>query len=205
MQLLLVRHGETAWSVTGQHTGLTDIPLTANGYEQAAGAANAARLLLGDEFARASVFSSPLSRARITGESVVGPGRRIQVCEELLELDYGEYEGLTPAEIRHERPGWDIWTDGCPGGETVEAVGDRVDRFLQKIEDAPTNIAFAHGHVIRILAARAVGLPARSGQAFTLDTATVSLIADVRGKRVIKMWNVDPRLLSDAAGSRAHD
>ncbi|GGB29188.1 phosphoglycerate mutase [Flexivirga endophytica] len=197
MKLLLVRHGETGWSVTGQHTGLTDIPLTPNGLEQATSAGNAARVVLGDEFALASAFSSPLSRARVTAESVMGADRPIGLCDELLELDYGEYEGLTPSEIRARRAGWDIWADGCPGGETVEAVGDRVDRFLAMIEDVPTVIAFAHGHVIRILAARAVGLPARCGQIFTLDTATVSLIADVRGKRVVKMWNVDPMLVAE--------
>jgi broad specificity phosphatase PhoE len=194
MRLVLVRHGATDWSVTGQHTGVTDLPLTDLGLAQADSAAQAVRVIAGADLSSAVVYSSPMSRALVTAHRVVGGSYRVNVTDDLREYDYGDYEGRTPSEIRERRPGWDIWTDGCPGGEQPEDVGERADHFLAMVAAVPTLcIAFAHGHIIRIIAARAVGLPANRGQIFTLDTATVSLIADVRGKRVIKLWNLDPQ------------
>lgn len=198
MKLILVRHGATEWSVTGQHTGTTDIPLTSEGVIQGRRAALAVAKLLGDEMESVPIFSSPLGRARITAGLVFGEDRPLRIDGDLTEYNYGRYEGLTPAQIRDIAPGWDIWRDGCPDGETCEMVGNRVDRFLLAAEAAgPTVAAVAHGHLIRILAARAVGLPPEQGQIFTLDTATVSVIEDVRGKRVLKIWNLDPRLLAE--------
>ena len=197
MKLLLVRHGATEWSATGQHTGSTDIPLTPIGVAQAGLAARAVEVVVGQELAAARVYSSPMSRALVTAHRVVGDDYPIVVTSDLLEYNYGDYEGLTPAQIRGRRPGWDIWRDGCPGGEQPEEVGARADLFLDAIAANPgLTIAFAHGHIIRILAARALGLTATQGQIFTLDTATLSLIEDVRGKRVIKLWNLDPRWVS---------
>jgi broad specificity phosphatase PhoE len=200
MKLLLVRHGATEWSATGQHTGSTDIPLTPLGVTQAGLAAHAVSVVVGVELETASVYSSPMSRALVTARRVVGPEHPITVTTDLLEYNYGEYEGLTPAQIRDRRPGWDIWRDGCPGGEQPDEVGARADQFLDVIAANPgLTIAFAHGHIIRILAARALGLAAGQGQIFTLDTATLSLIEDVRGKRVIKLWNLDPHWVAGTA------
>jgi broad specificity phosphatase PhoE len=200
MKLLLVRHGATAWSATGQHTGSTDIPLTPLGIAQAGLAARAVEIVIGPELAAATVYSSPMSRALVTAYRVVGDEHPVVVTTDLLEYNYGEYEGLTPTQIRDRRPGWDIWRDGCPGGEQPEDVGARADLFLDAIAaNQGLTIAFAHGHIIRILAARALGLTASQGQIFTLDTATLSLIEDVRGKRVIKLWNLDPQWIAGAA------
>jgi len=197
VKLLIVRHGATEWSLTGQHTGKTDIPLTELGVKQAGLARRAAVRLVGDELETAAVFTSPLQRARKTAEAVMArPNSEFTVTENLLEYDYGQYEGLTPGQIRELRPGWDIWRDGCPGGESPEDVGARAHAFIKQVEQEDRLVvAFAHGHIIRILGACAVGLPAAQGQIFTLDTATLSVIEDVRGKRVIKTWNLDPRLV----------
>lgn len=182
--------------MTGQHTGKSDIPLTPLGLDQAELAKIAALRVLGEELEAANVYSSPLSRALVTARCVVGD-REIEISDHLLEFNYGDYEGLTPSQVRDKRPGWDIWRDGCPNGETPELVGKRADSFLALLDQKSVNVAFAHGHIIRILAARAVGLEARQGRIFTLDTATVSLIEDVRGIRVIKLWNLDPTILGD--------
>jgi broad specificity phosphatase PhoE len=196
MKLILVRHGATEWSVSGQHTGRTNIELTEQGRTQAHRAAKAVRKVMGSDFATAPVFSSPLARAKETAQIIFGSGR-VRFDNNLMEFDYGDYEGLTSTEIRLSNPTWEIWNDGCPNGETCDAVGMRADSFLQSIERSDaTVVAVAHGHLIRILAARAIGLPGAQGQIFTLDTATISIIEDVRGKRAIKMWNLDPVLLT---------
>jgi broad specificity phosphatase PhoE len=194
MKLLIVRHGATEWSVTGQHTGMTDIPLTDAGVGQAHVAARVVRNLVGDELDTATVYTSPLQRAQVTAEIVLGKDRdQFAVSDDLREYDYGDYEGLTPEQVRELQPGWDIWADGCPGGETTQQVGDRADSFLSSIADVDGLIvAFAHGHIIRIVAARAVGLEAVQGKIFTLGTAALSIIEDVRGKRVVKLWNLEP-------------
>lgn len=199
MKLLLVRHGATEWSVTGQHTGLTDLPLTSLGHEQIACAARAVRKLHADELPDASLFSSPLQRARDTAAAISAGQLACVESDDLLECNYGDFEGLTPAQIQAIRPGWDIWRDGCPNGESMPEVGARVDAFLTRVETLDgLVIAVAHGHVLRVVAARAVGLDAQQAHVFTLDTATLSLVEDVRGKRVIRRWNLDPATLTAA-------
>jgi broad specificity phosphatase PhoE len=198
MKFVLVRHGATEWSVSGQHTGLTDIELTIDGRDQAARAGQALRILMGDAMDTTPVFSSPLQRARHTATIVFGHERTISISEDLVEFNYGDFEGLTTPEIRAGHSNWDLWRDGCPGGETCIDVGLRADRFLAQAEAASdTVIVVAHGHLLRILAARAIGLDPHEGRAFTLDTATVSIIEDVRGYRLVKLWNLDPHLLGN--------
>ncbi len=180
----LVRHGETPWSLSGQHTGITDLPLTEHGCDQA----RALRpLLSGTDYAL--VLSSPLVRARTTCE-LVGLGHQMQIDPDLLEWNYGAYEGLTPAEIESTAPGWTIFTDGCPGGERPEQVAARVDRVIQRIRAAAGPVAlFAHGHVFRVFAARWLGRPAGEGRHFMLDTATLSVLSYYHGIPALKRWN----------------
>ncbi|HEY2919775.1 MAG TPA: histidine phosphatase family protein, partial [Candidatus Binatia bacterium] len=151
----LIRHGETEWSLNGQHTGVTDIPLTENGRKVAK--------LLAPVLARESfalVLTSPLERARTTCE-LAGLGDRAEIDRDLIEWDYGEYEGLTPKQIHARAPGWMLFKDGCPGGEIPEQVGARVDRVITKVRALEGHVAlFAHGHIFRVFAARWLGLPA---------------------------------------------
>ena len=196
MRMFLIRHGATQWSATGQHTSTTDLSLTSEGLAQLGPLSTALREALGEQFATAVVFSSPLTRALATAQIVLGDDREVRVDPNLIEFNYGDYEGLTSEEIRDWRPDWDIWRDGCPRGESADDVGRRADTFLAGLGDDPELLlVFSHSHFIRILAARAIGLDARQGQIFTLDTATVSLVEDVRGKRVIKRWNMNPTSL----------
>jgi broad specificity phosphatase PhoE len=198
MKLVLLRHGATQWSVSGQHTGLTDIDLTADGRDQARRARVALRRLMGDAMDTAAVFCSPLQRAHNTAVIVFGEQRSLVLSDDLVECDYGDFEGLTTPQIRDRQPQWDMWRDGYPGGETCADVGRRADRFLALAQAAgDTAIVVAHSHLLRILAARALGLAAEEGRAFTLDTASVSIIEDVRGYRVVKLWNLEPALLAD--------
>jgi broad specificity phosphatase PhoE len=193
VKLFLIRHGATEWSATGQHTGTTDLPLTSEGTAQLGPLARGLRHLVGDELTTALVFSSPRVRALVTAETVMGEGHVVCVDSNLAEFNYGDYEGLTTEEIWLRRPGWDMWRDGCPNGETAEDAGRRADAFLSVLDEAPDTVfAFAHGHIIRILAARAIGLEAHEGRIFALDTATVSVIEDVRGQKIIQHWNIDP-------------
>jgi probable phosphoglycerate mutase len=183
-EVLLIRHGETEWSVSGQHTGVTDIPLTEHGRDEAR---QLRPLLAGADYAL--VLSSPLARARATCE-LAGLGHRMEVDPDLLEWNYGDYEGLTPAEIERSAPGWMIFTDGCPGGESPEQVGARVDRLIARIRAHPGRIAlFAHGHVFRVFAARWIGLPPSEGRHFMLDTSTVSVLSYYHGTPALKRWN----------------
>lgn len=189
MHLILVRHGETKWSRTGQHTGTTDIDLLPEGHRQAESIPPlVARLLQGRK--PTAVYTSPLKRAVDTAR-LAWPASEAEICEHLRECDYGNFEGLSPAEIRALRPDWDFWRDGCENGENAAAVGARADRFLSTCAevDQPV-IAFSHGHMIRIMAARAVGLQPEQAAIFTLATASVSLIQDIRGKRAIAAWNL---------------
>ena len=191
MRLVLIRHGATAWSVTGEHTGRTDVSLSDAGREELVPLERVARDALGERWNDATIYSSPLERALVSAQLVMGEGRDITLDPRLVEFDYGQYEGLRPEEIRGQRPGWDIWLDGCPGGEDVVDVGRRLSAFLaDAAATQETAIVFAHSHVIRIMAAISVGLDARDGRIFTLDTASLSVIGDVRGKRVIERWNV---------------
>lgn len=183
-EILLVRHGETEWSVSGQHTGRTDIPLTENGR---VAARRLAPLLAGRSFAL--VLTSPLQRAQETCQ-LAGLGTRAETDADLLEWDYGAYEGLTPQQIRAERPAWMIFTDGCPGGETPLQIGERVDRAIARARAAAGNVAlFAHGHILRVFAARWLGLTPSAGSHFMLSTATVSVLSTYHGIASIKHWN----------------
>jgi len=180
----LIRHGETEWSLSGQHTGTTDIPLTENGR-------NVARqlgpVLKSTRFSM--VLTSPLRRARETCE-LAGLGGQAEIDATLVEWDYGEYEGLTSNEIRAKAPGWMLFSDGCPGGESPSQVAARVDQLIARIRTVEGDVAlFAHGHVFRVFAARWLGLPPAAGSHFLLDTATVSVLSHYQGIPAVKRWN----------------
>ena len=183
-QIYLIRHGETEWSLSGQHTGTTDIPLTENGRK-------VARLLepvLAKE-TFALVLTSPLERARETCE-LAGLGERAEIDSDLMEWNYGQYEGLTPKQIRAQAPEWMLFNDGCPGGESPEQVGARVDRVIARVRAVEGHVAlFAHGHIFRVFAARWLGLPATAGCHFLLDTATLNILGYYRGIPAVKRWN----------------
>ena len=183
-RLFLIRHGETAWSASGQHTSRTDLALTENGIRQAE--ALAARLAT---MRFAAVFTSPMRRALETCR-IAGLDRDAVVTDDLREWDYGDYEGRTTDEIRADEPGWTIWTAEIRGGETAEDVGRRVDRVIERALAVEGDVAlFGHGHCLRILAARWIGLPARGGALLELSTATVSRLGWERETRVIELWN----------------
>ena len=183
-KVYLLRHGETEWSLNGQHTGVTDIPLTENGRM-------AARLLqpvLAEE-TFTLVLTSPLQRARETCE-LAGLGQLANIEPDLIEWNYGEYEGLKTEQIRLTRPGWSVFRDGCPGGESPEQVGARADRVLTKIRATEGDVAlFAHGHILRVLAARWINLPPGYGEHFLLDTATLNVLGYYRESPAFKIWN----------------
>jgi broad specificity phosphatase PhoE len=194
-EVLLVRHGETEWSRAGKHTGRTDVPLTEGGRNQAemVGAALRSRSF-------AAVWTSPLSRALETCR-LAGFGDVAVLKDELVEWDYGEYEGRTTLDVRSEQPGWTLWRDGVPGGETVDEVAARVDRALAEVASAGGDVlVFAHGHVLRVLAARWLGLEPEGGRLFALDPATLSVLGLERETRVIRLWN--QAVAGGAAGSR---
>jgi len=186
-RLLLIRHGETEWSRTRRHTGRTDIPLEPEGEDMARAVGPR---VAAEDFA--IVLSSPLERAWRTAE-LAGLGDRAQREDDLQEWDYGEYEGRSTAEIRQERPGWDVWHDGCPGGETVDEVGVRADRVIARAlaatGDDGTAALVAHGHLLRILAARWIELEASGGGRLALSTAAVCELGFERERRVIGRWN----------------
>ena len=183
-QVYLMRHGETVWSVSGQHTGTTDIPLTENGRRVAK---LLQPVLTKETFAL--VLTSPLQRARETCE-LAGLGGCAEIDRDLMEWNYGEYEGLTPQQIRAKNPGWMIFNDGCPGGESPEQVGARIDRVIAKVRAVEGHVAlFAHGHVLRALAARWLGLRAADGGHFLLDTATLSILSYYQDIPAVRRWN----------------
>jgi len=183
-RLWVVRHGETAWAAAGRHTGWTDIPLTAAG--QAEARALGPRLA-GIPFT--AVVSSPLSRALETAR-LAGFGDCVTTDDDLREWDYGSDEGRTTAEIRADRPGWTIWQDGPVDGETLDDVATRVNRVIGRVRDRQGDtLCFAHGHVLRILAARWIGLEALDGARFALGTATISILTWERDTPVIGRWN----------------
>ena len=185
-QIWLVRHGETEWSVAGRHTGRTDIPLTAGGRHQAAALG---RHLAGRAFAL--VLTSPLARARETC-SLAGYGELAEATDELLEWDYGIYEGRTTPDIRTAEPGWSIWTSPVPQGESVEQVGERARHVIDRAATASGDVAlFAHAHILRILAACWLDLPPVSGRLLALGAAAISVLGYERETRVISVWNQD--------------
>ena len=182
--LVLVRHGQTEWSATGRHTGVTDVPLDDEG-RRAAG--RLPERLAGWDFAL--VLASPRARARETA-ALAGLGARAVIDEDLVEFDYGAYEGRTSAEIREERPGWNVWDDGAPGGETAAEVGVRADRVIERALAARGDVAvFAHGHLLRVLGARWIGLEAVHGGHLALDTGAVCELSFERERRAIWVWN----------------
>ena len=185
-QVYLARHGETEWSLSGQHTGITDIPLTENGRNLAK---RLAPVLATERFAL--VLTSPLERARKTCE-LAGLGAHAEIDRDLMEWNYGEYEGLTPKQIDAQAPLWMLFRDGCPGGETPEQIGVRVDRLIARVRAVEGHVAlFAHGHIFRVFAARWLGFPASAGCQFLLDTATLSILSYYRGIPAVKRWNAE--------------
>jgi probable phosphoglycerate mutase len=184
-ELWLIRHGETEWSRSGAHTGRTDLPLTEAGRRQAQGIA---RCLAGRKFAL--VLTSPLQRARETC-ALAGYTQAAQVEPNLREWDYGDYEGLTSAQIREQSPDWSIWTGAVPHGETIEQVAARADAVLERTARTAGEVAlFAHGHILRILTARWLGVSPRDGRLFALDTASLSVLGHEHENRVITRWNL---------------
>jgi broad specificity phosphatase PhoE len=196
-ELILLRHGETEWSKSGQHTGRTDIPLTPAG--EAAAAALAPLL---DQRDIVAAFSSPAQRAVWTAELALEPRIEVKQDPDLWEWDYGGYEGMTTAQIQQQWPGWYLWRDGViPGdaahpGESVQQVGERVDRVLARVEPllADGDVALiAHGHVLRVLTARFLHLDPSDGKLFRLDTGTIGTLGQEHGEPVVVSWNVPPR------------
>jgi probable phosphoglycerate mutase len=183
-RVVLVRHGQTAWSLSEQHTGRTDIPLTDVGRRQAT---ELGARLGGWRFAR--VLTSPLTRALETCR-LAGFGDAAEIDDDLAEWDYGDYDGRRTLDIRDERPGWDVWVDGVIGGETVEEVGRRAQRVIDEVRDAEGDVAlFAHGHLLRVLAAQWIGLPPDAGRLLALSTASVSVLGWERETAVVERWN----------------
>jgi probable phosphoglycerate mutase len=198
-EIYLIRHGETQWSLSGQHTGVSDIPLTEHGRQQAR--------LIGRELAAREfklVLTSPLRRARETCE-LAGLAARAEIDPDLMEWNYGDYEGLTSEQIHVDRPAWTIFDDGGgAGGETPEQVGVRVDRVIARVRAAASDaVLFAHGHVLRVLAARWLGLAPSAGAHFLLDTASVCVLTSYGGVAALQRWNVAPveRFAQTSTGS----
>jgi broad specificity phosphatase PhoE len=184
VNVFAIRHGETAWSLSGQHTGTTDIPLTDNGRRLA----NRMRSVLAAEVF-ALVLCSPMHRARETCE-LAGLSDKAVIDPDLVEWNYGQYEGMTPAQIEEMAPGWLIFRDGCPGGETPEQVRARVDRLIARCRSVDGDSAlFAHGHVLRVFAARWIGLPPGGGQHFLLNTGTLCVLGYYREIPAVRIWN----------------
>lgn len=183
-EIWLIRHGETAWSLSGRHTGTTDVPLTPHGVRQAE---RLGRRIAGKRFAL--VLTSPLARARETC-LLAGLAAGAEADADLAEWDYGDLEGRTSAEIRTGTPGWTIWTGAVPGGETAAQVGARADLVLARARREDGDVAlFAHGHLLRVLAARWLGLAPAAGRYFALDTASVSVLGVEQDLPVIRSWN----------------
>lgn len=186
-QFWLVRHGETAWSLTRQHTGRSDIPLTKGGEEAAQ--------RLGERLSArpfSQIWSSPSQRARRTGE-LAGFSQRIAIVEDLAEWDYGAYEGRTTKEILADRPDWMLFRDGCPQGETPDDIAARADRVVERLRASTSDILiFSSAHILRVLAARWLGFPAAAGALLILDTASISILGYEHNdaERVIRGWNL---------------
>ena len=183
-QIAVVRHGQTEWSLNGRHTGTTDIPLTDAGRAEAVASAPLVQAMTIDR-----VVCSPLQRARETC-SLLDLGLEPTIDADLVEWNYGRYEGITTKEIRETVPDWTVWFGGCPDGETPDEVAARVDRVIAAARDAGgTTLVVAHGHVLRVLTARWLGLVPQDGRFFRLDTATVSLLGWERDTPVLLKWN----------------
>jgi broad specificity phosphatase PhoE len=182
--IYLIRHGETEWAKNGRHTGRSDIPLTDAGREQAG-----FLLPIFDDVKFARILSSPLQRALETAK-LAGLSSSVELDEELLEWDYGDYEGLTTKQIRERVSDWSIWTHLCPNGETIDQVSERADRVVARLRSIAGNVAiFSHGHLLRILVSRWIGLSADHGSRFLLGTSTLSILGYENECPVIKTWN----------------
>ena len=183
-QIVLVRHGETAWSLAGKHTGRTDVPLTEEGRRQAAGLASRLRWLQ-----PVIVLTSPRQRAMDTCR-LAGFGDLAAPSDDLAEWDYGDCEGRTTTEIRAEVPGWSLWRDGVPGGETAAQVAIRADRIIGRLQrETGDALLFSHGHLLRVLAARWLELPPDAGRLLALAPASVSVLGWEREQPVLSSWN----------------
>jgi broad specificity phosphatase PhoE len=183
-RVFLVRHGETEWSRSGQHTSRTDLPLLPDGVADAEALGRRLR-----EHDLALVLASPLIRARETAR-LAGFGGAVEITDDLRELGYGEYEGRTTPDIRRERPGWSIWTDGAPGGEALSDAGARADRVIERALAAGGDVAlFGHGHILRIVGARWLDLPPDAAAGLALSTASLCTLGFERERRVIWLWN----------------
>ena len=183
-ELVLARHGATEWSRNGRHTGRTDLPLLDDGRE------DAKRLqapLAQRSFEK--VLSSPFTRALDTCK-LAGLGDRVELTDQLFEWDYGDYEGITTADIRKDRAGWNLWTDGCPGGESASEVGARMDSLIAELTEIDGDVAlFGHGHALRVLATRWIGLPPENGALFVLSTGTLSVLGSEHEWHAFRTWN----------------
>jgi broad specificity phosphatase PhoE len=189
--LCLARHGETAWALSGQHTGRTDLPLTERGERQARALADRLR-----EPAFSKVLTSPSQRAMRTAE-LAGFGNMAEIDSDLAEWDYGKYEGRRTAEILAERPDWQLFRDGCPGGESADQVGTRADRVIERVRGAHGNVLlFSSAHILRVLAARWLGLEAAAGRFFLLGTASISKLGYEHNvaEPVLRQWNEIPEM-----------
>lgn len=185
--VVVVRHGETEWSRSGRHTSRTDLPLTDEGRRRAEGLAGAL-----SEWSFTLVLCSPLRRARETCE-IAGFGSQAEIDDDLREWDYGQYEGLTTPEIRAENPAWNLWRDGCPGGEQPADVAARADRVLgRSAETDGDTLAFAHGHLLRVLGARWVSADAAFGARLALGAGAISVLGHEREMPVVERWNLTP-------------
>jgi probable phosphoglycerate mutase len=183
-EVVVVRHGETEWSLSGQHTSRTDLPLTERGRERAR---QLASRFAGRSFAL--VLSSPLLRARETCE-LAGLGDQMELCDDLEEWDYGEYEGLTTPQIHERDPDWVLWRDGCPGGETPDQVGGRADRALARLRAADGDaIGFAHGHILRVTGSRWIAEPPAFGGRIALGAGAVCTLGHEHETAVLASWN----------------
>jgi broad specificity phosphatase PhoE len=180
-ELLVVRHADTEWTVSGQHTGTTDIPLNDAGRRSAAALGPALA-----EHTFATVWSSPLSRALETAR--LAGFEHPALRADAVEWDYGDYDGLTSAQITAQQPGWDLWRDGCPGGESPAQVGERADRLLAGLPAQGTVLLFSHGHILRVLLARWLGLAAASGSLFALVPGGAGALTHEHSNRVLGSW-----------------
>jgi broad specificity phosphatase PhoE len=186
-RIVVVRHGETEWSLSGQHTSRTDLPLTDDGRKRATALHD---LLSGYSFAL--VLSSPMRRALETCE-IAGYGNVVELDEDLREWEYGEYEGLTTPQIRETRPDWNLWRDGCPGGEGPSEVGRRADRVLERLAAADGDgAAFAHGHILRVLTARWAEMSVAEGSRFKFGAGAIGVLGHERETRAVEHWNLTP-------------
>jgi len=183
--IILVRHGETEWTVSGQHTGTTDLPLTVHGEDQAYGLKTKLA-----EFPISHVFTSPLLRAKETCR-MAGYLQRAKIDRDLVEWNYGMYEGKTSEEIQSQRPGWNIFVNGAPEGESIEDIGARADRVLARLSSLDGNILlFSHGHFLRVLGVRYLGLSVSCGRYFILKPASISILGHEHGSRALDAWDV---------------